>query len=64
VPSIVKYNEQFQSLVNEVPIESLFCETDSPFLHPDKEKDNEPVNVIESYKKIQAKRKMNEHRLR
>ena len=52
VPSIIKYNEQFQSLVSEVPIEQLFCETDSPFLHPDKEQNNEPSNVIESYKKI------------
>ncbi|MBX4212595.1 TatD family hydrolase, partial [Candidatus Pacearchaeota archaeon] len=30
----------------------LLCETDSPFLHPNKMRDNEPANVVESYKKI------------
>jgi TatD DNase family protein len=52
IPSNVKYNKQFQENVKELPIENLLCETDSPFLHPEKEKDNTPVNVIESYKKI------------
>lgn len=52
IPSSVKYNEHFQNIVEIVPIENLFCETDSPYLHPDREKNNEPSNVIESYKKI------------
>jgi len=52
IPAIVRYSEHFQNLVKMVPAEQLFCETDSPFLHPLKQKNNEPKNVIESYKKI------------
>jgi len=52
VPTNVKNSEHFQKMIEIVPIENLFCETDSPFLHPDKLRNNEPTNVIESYKKI------------
>jgi len=52
IPANVKHSEHFQKIVEVTPIENLFCETDSPFLHPDKLRDNEPSNVIESYKKI------------
>ena len=52
IPAIVSFSEHFQKIVKETPIEQLFCETDSPFLHPNKERDNEPANVVESYKKI------------
>ncbi len=52
IPSSVKYNEHFQKIVLITQVENLFCETDSPYLHPNREKDNEPANVIESYKKI------------
>ncbi len=52
IPSSVKYNEHFQKIIELVPIENLFCETDSPYLHPNREKNNEPMNVIDSYKKI------------
>lgn len=52
IPSNVKHSEQFQKIIEIAPIENLLCETDSPFLHPDKEMNNTPVNVIESYKKI------------
>ena len=52
IPSSVKYNEHFQKIVEIVPLENLFCETDSPYLHPNREKNNEPMSVIESYKKI------------
>ena len=52
IPSNVKHSEQFQKMIEIAPIENLLCETDSPFLHPDKEMNNTPVNVIESYKKI------------
>lgn len=50
IPTNVKYSQQFQSLAKESPLTQLFCETDSPYLHPDKLKDNEPMNVVESYK--------------
>jgi len=52
IPCIVKYSEHFKNIIKITPIEQLFCETDSPFLHPDKEKNNSPINIIESYKKI------------
>jgi len=52
IPTSVKRSEHFQKVVKEVPIENLFCETDSPYLHPDGERNNEPRNVIESYKMI------------
>ncbi len=52
IPCIVKYSEHFQNIVKIAPIEQLFCETDSPFLHPDKKRNNEPSNIIEAYKKI------------
>jgi len=52
IPANVKFSEHFQMAAKMFPIEQLLCETDSPFLHPSKEKNNEPANVIESYKKI------------
>ncbi|MBX4196692.1 TatD family hydrolase [Candidatus Pacearchaeota archaeon] len=52
IPASVKHSEQFQITVKEVSLSQLLCETDSPFLHPDKMRDNEPANVLESYKKI------------
>ena len=52
IPAIIKHSEHFQKIVESTPLRNLFCETDSPFLHPDKEKNNEPINVLESYKKI------------
>lgn len=53
IPAKVVFDEGFQKLVGRVDIDRLLCETDSPFLHYVKgEKDNEPKNVVESYKKI------------
>ncbi len=54
IPATVKYNEHFQKVVQLAPIENLLCETDSPFLHPDKLQGmkNTPANVLESYRKI------------
>jgi len=53
IPANVTFSEQFQANVKFVPIEQLFCETDSPFLHPVKgARNNDPSNVVESYKKI------------
>tara|TARA_Y100000034_G_scaffold102532_1_gene127443 strand:+ start:110 stop:841 length:732 start_codon:yes stop_codon:yes gene_type:complete len=52
VPTCVVYSEQFQSLIANTPVENLLCETDSPFSHPKKKKNNEPANVVESYKMI------------
>jgi TatD DNase family protein len=52
IPTNVKFSEHFQKIIAGVPIKNLLCETDSPYLHPDKRWPNEPSNVIESYKRI------------
>ena len=52
IPANVNYNVQFQELIKETPISNLLCETDSPFLHPDRKDGNSPENIIVSYKKI------------
>ena len=52
IPTCVKHAEQFQKMAKETPLKQLLCETDSPFMHPDKKKNNEPANVIVSYEKI------------
>ncbi len=52
IPTSINYSEQFQQLVKETPIDSLLCESDSPFLHPLRQRNNEPSNIIYSYKKI------------
>lgn len=52
IPASIKYNEQFQLFAKLMPLENIFCETDSPFLHPDRKLKNTPKNVVEAYKKI------------
>ncbi len=60
IPASVKYNEHFQKIAEVVPLENLFCETDSPFLHPDKISGmkNTSENVLESYRKIAEIKKL------
>jgi len=58
IPASIKYNAHFQKLVEITPIENLLCETDSPFLHPDRKKNNEPALVAEAYKKIAEIKKL------
>jgi len=48
----VVYSEHFQKMAKEIELEKLFCETDSPFMHPFREKFNEPRFVVEGYKKV------------
>lgn len=52
IPANVVYSEHFQTVIKQLPIENLLCETDSPYLHPKKEWPNDSSNVLESYKKI------------
>lgn len=52
IPTNVKNSEHFQQIIMRTPITNLLCETDSPFLHPDKLRNNEPMNVVVSYEKI------------
>ena len=58
VPTNIVRSQQFQELVRETPLSRLFCETDSPYLSPYKDKKNEPSFIIESYKKIAEIKKM------
>ena len=58
IPTCVTRSEQFQKIASEMPIEKLLCETDSPFLHPFGKRNNEPGNVVESYKTIAKIKKM------
>lgn len=52
IPANVKGNKQLQEMVDKVPISNLLCETDAPFLHPDRKNDNSSDKVVESYFKI------------
>jgi TatD DNase family protein len=52
IPTSVNNSEHFQEIINTTPIEQLLCETDAPYLHPDKSWPNSPLNVVTSYKKI------------
>jgi TatD DNase family protein len=52
IPTNVVYSKEMQKLAEIVPAQNMFCETDSPYLHPFKEKNNEPALVVEAYKKI------------
>lgn len=52
IPTSVTRSEHFQKIIELAPIKNLLCETDSPYLHPQKLDNNEPSNVIWSYKKI------------
>ncbi len=58
IPTSVVRSEHFQKIILEAPLENLLCETDSPFLHPKKSGDNDPSNVIYSYKKISEIKKI------
>lgn len=59
IPTNVTRNQQSQNIAEKIPIENLLCETDSPYLNPfNREEENEPAFVIESYKKIAEVRKM------
>lgn len=52
IPTSVVRAQQFQEVIKEAPLSQLFCETDSPYLSPFRDKRNEPSFVVESYKKI------------
>jgi TatD DNase family protein len=51
-PTSIVRSTQFQENAKLAPITQLFCETDSPYLSPFKDKRNEPAFVAEAYKKL------------
>ncbi len=52
IPTSVISSEHFQRIAREVPLTHLFCETDAPYLHPDKQWPNEPALVVRAYEKL------------
>lgn len=52
IPANVTFSEHFQNVIRKVDVQNLLCETDSPYLHPNKEFPNDPSNVVASYKKL------------
>ena len=52
VPTSVINSDHFQRIASEIPLKNLFCETDAPYLHPDKQWPNEPSLVVRAYQKI------------
>ncbi|VVB78330.1 Tat-linked quality control protein TatD [uncultured archaeon] len=59
IPTNVTNSEHFQKIIEKVPLSNLLCETDSPFLHPVRGMhNNEPANIVESYKMIAKIKKM------
>ena len=58
IPTSVKNSEHFQKVIEMTPIELLLCETDTPYLHPDRLFPNEPANVVVSYEMIAKIKKM------
>ena len=56
-PNITKL-QHFQTLVELVPLEQLFTETDAPWLSPFGNKKNEPAFVAEAIKKIAEIKKL------
>jgi TatD DNase family protein len=58
IPTSVKNSEHFQKVIELVPLDHLLCETDSPYLHPDRGFPNEPANVLVSYELIAKIKKL------
>ncbi len=52
VPTSVVRASQYKMIAELISISRLFCETDSPFMSPFRNKWNEPAHVVESYKEI------------
>jgi TatD DNase family protein len=52
IPTSVISSEHFQRIAREIPLKNLFCETDAPYLHPDKGWPNEPSLVVRAYQKL------------
>ncbi len=50
ISAIVDYSEQVKDVVRMVPIDRIFCETDSPYMW--KGGINRPINVIKAYEAI------------
>ncbi|PJC45644.1 hypothetical protein CO037_00470 [Candidatus Pacearchaeota archaeon CG_4_9_14_0_2_um_filter_30_8] len=52
IPTNVNRSEHFQKMLELIPRKKILTETDSPYLSPHKDKENEPIFIEESIKKI------------
>ncbi len=59
IPTNIVRNKHFQKMVGEVPKTKILTETDTPFLSPFKEKQNEPSFIKETIKEISKIWKIN-----
>lgn len=63
IPTSVIKSEHFQRIVEIVNISKLLTETDTPFLSPFEDKQNEPSYVAETIKKIAEIKKMDKEEI-
>lgn len=61
IPALVVKSQQFQLVAEKVNINQLLTETDSPYLHFNRDERNEPKNVLHSIKKISEIKNMDEN---
>lgn len=54
IPTSIFYSKQKQKLAENLPLESILLESDSPYLAPTPKTRNEPVNIMKSVEKIVA----------
>ena len=60
IPTSVIYSKQKQELVKSIPIDSIVIESDAPFLAPVPKARNEPMNIVESVRKISELKNIDE----
>jgi TatD DNase family protein len=58
IPTCVVRSQQFQMLVDMLPLRQMLTETDAPYLSPFKDQRNEPAYIIEAIQKIAEIKKM------
>jgi TatD DNase family protein len=64
IPTCVVRSQQFQMLVEMLPLRQMLTETDAPYLSPFKDQRNEPAYIIEAIKKIAEIKKMDEKEIK
>lgn len=57
IPSSIHYDDNLKNMVNSLPLNKLFCETDSPYMW--KHGRNSPLNVIKCYEAISKIKRIN-----
>jgi len=52
IPTNIKRSKQKQGFAKKLPLDSIILETDAPYLAPEPDTINEPVNIVQSARKI------------